>query len=225
MPAKRRRWRLILLLSSLGALLGLIGAGLAAACRPAWYQPTGLDWSRLRDDKRAFAQMFDDISKTLNSRQAIDVELREDQVNRWIAARTEIPELWMDSAGRSFDPFLDPQVTFLPANRVRVAATLQWDRWRVIVSCIGRLELVPDELRVHWESVKLGSLPVPVSWITHRLQTTPQISQTTGGWAGNEIHLPVEGVWRNGKRPFRIIRLETDAGTIRLRLEPLPKQP
>ena len=167
---------------------------------------------------------MDSIGDALNAGQPIDVEVRQDQLNRWIAARDEFgPVLgWqIELEGVSF-----PQVLLLDENRLRIGATAQTRVTAVVLSAAGRLELTPGGLLVHLESVRAGTLPIPRHSV---LRPLPELLETDAGelgsLSGNTIRLRNQWTWPNGKRRFRVARLEVSAGVARLRLEPLPGTP
>ena len=112
MAGARRRWRGVLLAVGAGLTGALIAIGCALTCRPTWYEPASIDYARLKADKRELVGLADEIGAALNGRRSIDLELYEDQINRWITARAEI---WPDSQ-TSLEPLRRPQITLLGGN-------------------------------------------------------------------------------------------------------------
>jgi hypothetical protein len=70
-------------------LIVLVAVGLAT-CRPEWYAPAAIDRVQLKSDKADFANLLDRIGAALNAGEAIEFEITEHQLNRWLAARGEI---------------------------------------------------------------------------------------------------------------------------------------
>jgi hypothetical protein len=196
----------------------LLGAGLALTCRPSWYQPLSIDYGRLQDDKRAQLRLENEISAALNRDRPIEIELDQDQVNRWIAARHE---LWPTEAP-SLEPFRRPQILFRDGNHVRLAALVEHSGVQAVLSATFRFDLQADRLVVTWDAVHAGALPTPrrlIAKLARELADRLRLAEqavTEGG-----LTLPVEGTWPNGKRRVRIADLSIRDGRARVRLEPL----
>jgi len=202
-----------------GLLLAALGS---ATCRPGWYRPGTVDYSRLAADKRELVALLDEIGAALNAGRPIEVVLTEEQINCWIAARDELwPGLQVELVGLAF-----PQVNLLEGDRVRLAATAKNGPVSVILSAIGRCELADDQIRIRIERVCSGRLPIlrePV------LKPLRQALAETGGQrvtiGGDTVAIWNVWRWRNGDRRFRIGDFETARGRVRLRLEPLADFP
>lgn len=201
----------------MGAIGLLLVVGGALTCRPPWYQPLSIDYSRLEDDKRAQLRLENRISAALNRGSPIEIELDEAQVNRWIAARHE---LWPGEVP-SLEPFRRPQLVFLDRNRIRLGALVEHSALKVVLSVTFRIDLQPDNLVVTLEAVHAGTLPAPRRVIR---PAAAKLADRSGlpeeAIAEGRIALPNEGTWPNGKRRFRVSDLSIRKGTIRVRLEP-----
>jgi len=196
----------------------VLGVGGALTCRPSWYQPASIDYSRLQDDKRAQLRLENEISAALNRNRPIEIELDEAQVNRWIAARHE---LWPTEAP-SLEPFERPQVMFLTDNRVRLGALTERSGMQVVLSATFHVDLQADGLVVTWDGVRAGALPTPrklIEKVARRL--TSRLRLAEGALANGKVTLPVEGTWPNGNRRVRIAGLSINDGVVRVSLEPL----
>jgi hypothetical protein len=215
----RRRWlRLTLVLLPLAVAGLLLGLGVAVTCRPSWYQPASIDYSRLQDDKRAQLRLENEISAALNHNSPIDIELEEAQLNRWIAARHE---LWPTEAP-SLEPFQRPQVVFLDNNRVRLAALLAQSGIQIVLSATFRFDLQADGLVVAWDTVHAGALPIPRKLIEEAAQKlTDRLGLGEQAVTEGSMRLPIEATWPNGKRRFRIAAVSISDGVLRVSLEPL----
>lgn len=220
--ARWRRWRRLYLVLSGASTVSLLAALGAATCRPAWYRPAAVDYSRLAADKRELVGLLDEIGAALNAGRPIEVTLTEEQLNRWIAARDEVwPGLRFELVGLTF-----PQVNVLDGNRVRVAATARNGPVSVILSAIGRCELADDEIRMRIERVCSGRLPILRDPVLRPLRELVAGSDAMRiSMEGDTVRLQNAFRWRNGNRRFRVADFETVRGAVRFRLEPLPDFP
>ena len=215
---RRGRWRTI---SAIWGICSLLASGVVVWTvlrQPAWYAPTPIDESRLRTDKSELSGLLDDIGAALNGGASIDVVLDEGQVNRWITARGEIwPEQQIEIVGLS-----DPVIQFLPRDRVRVAAMATRGGVRIVLSAIFRLEATPENLRLHLESARAGRLPIPRGSLMRSLERLFTAPEGGGGAVtGETIELRNQWTWPNGKRRFRIERLEIAEGQAQMTLQPV----
>lgn len=214
---RRRRLRLLLVLTPLIALAVLLCAGAALTCQPTWYQPLSIDYERLEDDKRAQHRLENNISAALNDNRPVEFTLDQAQVNRWIAARDE---LWPTEVP-SIAPFSRPLVVFEDGNRVRLAARVEHLGLRVVLSAVFHVELRADELAVTWGSVRAGTLPMAGKLLEQAARKLAERLNLPDHAVGDgRITLPNEGRWPNGKRPFRITGLTITGGELHVRLEP-----
>lgn len=199
-------------------LSGLVGAALLATCRPAWYQPASVNYARLADDKRDLFRWQDAISAALNGGRTIEVELAQDQVNRWLASRGEI---WPHLPPDALAPFDAPQVEFLAGNRVRLAALTAIGGLRGVVSVIGAVEPGADRVRIRWEHVGVGRLAIPRRWVIDAARDTlARVLEEHGSVAEGGIELRNEWIWHQGRPRFSIRELEITSGKARLVLQP-----
>ncbi|MBW7904116.1 MAG: hypothetical protein LC135_13750 [Phycisphaerae bacterium] len=200
-------------------VLALTGLLLAAARRPAWYQPRSVDHARLAIDKAAAFRTVDEISAALNARQPIEFALDEAQVNRWLAARCEI---WPDAELARLTPLERPLVHMLPDGTLRVAATVAAGEWRGVLALTFRFETAGDELVIHWTGVQFGALPVPRHWVSGAIDRfVPSQAAPLRAFDQGASRIPNRWTWPNGRRDFRIERLEVRAGEVLIRLAPL----
>ncbi|MFH1748406.1 MAG: hypothetical protein ABIG44_15340 [Planctomycetota bacterium] len=215
--ARRPRWRIISIIIGAVFWVAVLCALACATCRPAWYVPMTIDQERLKEDKREFVNMLDAIGGALNRGQTFNLELNEEQVNRWLAARAELPEDWsFEVEGATF-----PQISFLAGNRVRIAATVSRAGVEVVLSATVRLDLSDEHLLIHIESVRAGSLPVPHKAAMKALAESLEIDPADADRHGSNTIL-TRNVWEwpNGRRRFRILTLEVDSNLTRVSLEP-----
>lgn len=215
-----RRW---VILTAAGVFLAVLAALVGAAVRrPSWYAPPEVDHARLKTDKRDLVQLLDAIGEALNAGRGIDFELSEAQVNRWLAAGPEFwPDLKLETAA-----LRSPQVAFRTGNRIRVGGLAASGSLQVVVSATAAVTVEPDSLLVSLTGAKVGALPLPRAAVW-RLLALPS------GWSGqpqadpanDTLRWPNDWTWSNGKRRFRVRRLEVERGVVRVALEPFGAGP
>lgn len=197
---------------------GIACGGFAAACRPRWYVPAAVDMRRLEGDKDALARLVDEISAALNGGRAIDFELTDAQLNRWVAARREV---WPGEDWLELGPLELPLVRF-EEGAVRVAAVVRRGGWGCVVSCSARVSATHDELTARIESVAAGRLPIPRAAAAAGLFRAAFRSAARERMLSDGESLPLrnEFVWPNGKRRFRVQSMTFARGSVRVRLSP-----
>lgn len=219
LPCSRRQR--VGLAAGLLLLAGGVVLALAVTRRPAWYQPATIDHARLPADRQALMGQLDEISAALNAHRSVQVTLNAGQVNRWLAARAELwPETDLD-----WDPCDQPQIDFLP-GRIRVAALVRHAGLRAVASVVCRLSVDEQYVRVQCETARLGAVPVPLDWLARQwpgladIRAEGRVARADQAWV-----LENEGVWSNGRKRYRIERLEIDAGHAVVTLRPLRSTP
>jgi hypothetical protein len=205
-------------LPSVVAGIGLCGCLLAgtAFCRPSWYTPSSVDFSRLESDKRSLLTIVDAIGEGLNGRQVVDLVLDEAQLNRWIAARQQI---W---PGADFlPPGLErPQIMLLDAGCVHVATLVHVGAVRLVLTLRLRLDQRDSDLDVEIQEARLGLLPLPARWAARWLPDTV-LPRNVGRSPSGGVSVPNRWIWQNGKRPFRIDALMISRARLSVRIAPL----
>lgn len=209
-----RRWRSTALwLALAGVPLGVVLLGLGATCRPAWYAPPAVDVGRLRDDKAALLDIENRISAALNAGRAVRIEVTAAQVNRWLAAREEFQPF----AQLNFGPLERPMVD-MHRGALHVAATVPWRGARPVAQFAVRPVLTAEALQLEIVGVRLGTIPIPRTWIAAALDAA---GQNGGQRSGATLILPRTGTWPNGKCPFRLREVTVGEGALTFVLEPL----
>jgi len=190
---------------------------LAATYRPPWYSPAAVDHARLPADKRELVNLLDRIGESLNNGRAASFELRAEQVQRWLVARTEIwPEAAID-----LGPLRDPLVTF-EGGQIRVGATLELRGVRAVLSATCRVEVREGIVLIRHGSVRLGALPVPRTWVARLVAGLPPSGQTaTAARDPGVIALANDWTWPNGRRRYRLREFQVSDGCVKVTLEPL----
>lgn len=214
------RWGFRLIWVGLALGLMLAGVGLLATCRPDWYRPHAVDYTRLSQDKRNLVGLLDQIGAALNAGEAIEVSLDAAQINRWLAARDE---LWPDQSTQ-WRIWENPLV-HCGSGQVTFAAQVETAGGPLIVSCTLRGRAEPDTVRLEADAPRVGRLPVPWRWLQARLN--PENNPLAGHLRRHNGQFVLDNhfVWPNGKRSFRIEDLAIAPGRIRLKLSPLKVAP
>lgn len=201
--------------------LGLIVAGVvslvgAVTCRPTWYSPPIVGPARVEADKRDLTNLLDRIGGELNGRRPIEIEISEDQLNRWIVARRELPE----GETINFHPFEEPVVDFRPSGMV-IGARYRHSGMSAVASLRVKAEVDEGALRLRFESVGLGSLAVPRSIIDSAFREVIRGTQAEKRLCPDgSLACPNEFVWPNGKAPLRVGSVTYDDRCVRIRLDP-----
>jgi len=214
---KRRLWRRVLLISVGGVMLTLAALGAAVTCRPAWYQPASIDYARLDEDKRELTRLLDDVSHSLNAGRSVEVVLSQDQVNRWIAARAELPDL--PGPRTPHAPLQQPYVDFL-ADRLRVGISLNRGGFPLVVSATLRLSATGDVVSAALDSIRVGALPAPQAAIAQAIDRLLADASSVGRGDAADICVPNDFTWQNGKLRFRLRQIALTQAQLRLTLEP-----
>jgi hypothetical protein len=204
----------------------LIAGGCAVTCRPAWYAPQAVDYVRLPEDKRALVSTVDRISAELQGTAPVTVQVDDEQVNRWIAARHELsPEEWLDAKLPDLNGLPPPHVSFLAGDRVRIAVLTERGGFGTVVSAVIRVHVLGDEVAIELDAVRLGRLPVPRSWVTEALQGWERGSIREALAPDGTWRVPNDFVWPNGRRRFRLAAVRTSDNRLMLELDPLGRGP
>lgn len=233
-----RRWaRRAAVASGVALVVGVSVTWLAFQHIPAWYEPPTLtadDLPRVRATLPAAYQEFTDLLADGGTQ---EFRLSAASVNEWIAAREA---LWPDSRGMLPNWLKNPAVAFID-NRIIVAAQVERDGWRAIISLHLTVSLETDDMVFRIVKVGAGSLPLPAASIVesidahidaaleHEDELTSILTELTdvddrlllkaalaeGVRIRNRLH------WSNGERRFRIVDLRTHHGELLLRFESL----
>ena len=213
--ARVRRRRQLLLAAGLPCAAALLLV-LAATYRPAWYRPAGVDQARLHADKAALFELEDQISAALNAGREIRLQVSEDQINRWLAARAELwPEAGIDLGG------LHDPVVSLSHGAICAAATASEGPLRGIIGVSCHIAVTDDEVAIHCDRVRLGAIPVPWRWISDALPRSALQDMEAITKGNRTITLFNDWLWPNGKRRCRLRELHVADGAVEVVIEPL----
>lgn len=238
-PAGRSRVRLWIRRGVLlGVPLTLLLLTIAAQHRPTWHKPVSLTSGDLERARAEGMSVWDDVSWKIVSGQTFEMSLADRALNEWFAAlRHDRPELV---------PIFPEQIRELHLSfqnaSVRVSALLESRGWRAIVSLDiqPRLSSDRDNLELRCTGAYVGSLPVPTSWLVssstrfatklgEQFEPEPALADGLGGLRrkqtfvidNNVLRITNRFVWPNGERPFKLVSIEHQPGTVRLAIEPL----
>lgn len=215
--AGRFRWSTVTIGAAGALILALISAIFASILRPSWYLPIAIDYSQLEADKRDLVSWYDRISGALNAGRSIEVQIDQDQLNRWVASREE---MWPDLALR-IKGAEDPLLRLRTGNRIEFGATVEHNGWKSVVSVrIG--VAVEGRILARVEQVRVGRLlfPLAVVWplVVSRLNEHPLAAVELDG---RTLRVFNEWVWENGRVPFRIGDLRVDDRRLQMRFDPI----
>lgn len=192
----------------------------ALAWRPLDYSPAAIDLSRLPDDKRDLINLVDRIGEALNEGRSITVDLDQDQVNRWIAAREQI---WADDRLQLPPEIREPQIRFVAPDRLVVLAQAQTQFFSPIVQIDLALQASSEAAAVRCAGMRIGGVWLPESLITAALDAAGAREKLTVEVAGLTIRTANDFVWRNGNRRFAVSNLQVEDGRLRAVLRPLSR--
>jgi hypothetical protein len=194
-----------------------------ATYRPSWYQPPSIDYNLLEEDKRTQLRLENEISAAVNRDDSVTIELDQDQVERWVAARHE---LWPGEVP-SLGPFRQPQVDLLDENRFRVGALIEQAGVEAVVSATFQFEVTPETITVTWDHIHTGALRTPRTLIakvarkaSSRLGGRLSAAELEQAITDRKAALPNDFIWPNGKRRVRIAEMTIEGGELRVKLEP-----
>lgn len=218
-------------------VVGVSAAWLAFQYIPSWYKPPTLtadDLPRLRATLPAAYQNFTDL---LAEGGIQEFRLSADSVNEWIAARES---LWPDSRGMLPTWLKNPALAFLD-DRIILAAQVERDGWRAIISLHVSISLETDNIVIRITKVGAGALPLPAlttintidahinAALKHEDKLTSILAELTDVDEHSVLKAAVAGGvkvrnhlrWSNGERHFRIVDLRTRNGELILQVESL----
>ncbi len=220
MSARRPKRRLLkyLVLFAIGNTILLTGAVLLALRRPGWYRPAPTAREHLKRDKQDLVNLIDQIGAALNAGRPAIFRVREDQVNRWIYTRDQLPFIEVNTG-----PFQDICVDF-EEGAARIAARVTARDWTVIIGAGVRIQPRGEQIRLTVDELRVGSLPVPASVVARLVGPLPapigDLPQPRElAWTA-----PNHLIWENGKQPFRVGAIQALKDELRITLEPLARR-
>jgi len=242
MRRSRRILRRAALITLIVSPLALLTLCLALEHRPDWYRPAFLDEQGVQSARRDATNAVDQFGDQLVRRRPFDVVLRDDALTTWLSA---MPHIWPDAAQALPRQLHDPALRFEP-GAIRFGAIYDFSGWRALVSAAVAATLVDggEVIDLRLTEARCGSVRVPELLLGRivdphlRPAASSAAEQAPASATAPEllsslrevrsIYQLCRGVgirnrfvWPNGKRPFRIDRIQIDAGELRLRIEPL----
>lgn len=212
------RWIPRTLAAAAAGVTLLAVASAAVTCRPSWYRPPAIDYARFDSDRAALSAVESSVSASLHGLRPAEIELHEEQVNRWLAARRE---LWIDCPWEEPPGLEAPFVAFSP-DGIRVAVTVARGGLRAVASCRITLRVQPDGVYLRWAAARLGALPVPRGFLrTLADELLPGSDALSRLAAEGETRLENDWPWPNGRIRVRATSVTLGEGVLRIRVEPL----
>lgn len=249
----RRRW-VRWLVGGFAGLLGLAGAVLIGATyQPGWYRPASVtpdDFRTIRNELPSFGSA---IGTYLERGQPFRIELTDEQINRWLAARGEI---WPSLRRALPAEIQDPAIAFLPGEVV-VGARYERKGMSSVVSLAATLDVEDSgsAIVIRLGGIYAGLVPVPQMLVepvakkalAKALRSNwPRLSKYTqvgdvnlaeqlrigpdqlAGYIRKrdftQTRLPSHWVWPNGKFPFYVSNLQIEQGKLLIDIVPTPRQ-
>src|SRR5262249_39714657 len=149
-----------------------------------------------------------------------EIELREDQINRWVAERFE----WPEGERLDFAPLQQPYINLLDGDRVRLAVLVEYSGLRAVMSLTLRPAITGEQLLIRWEAVAAGVAPAPRSLVEDVVQTQLAASKLGQHMTPDgAIRIANEFDWPNGHVPCRVESIHVGDGAVRIRLVSLPR--
>lgn len=220
-PVKKSRTLRRVVISFLLAIpLAIVGVFAGLTCKPAWYRPAAIDYNLLEADKRDATNLIDHIGDELNAGRPVEIEISQEQANRWLTARRELPQ----GAEVDLGPVENPFLLFDDNGEIRIAATVRRGAWATVASIGVRFEVAGDSLTIRPEAAQAGLIPAPQSLLKEALGA---LLKNSGGKLQEQdgaVRVPNAFVWANGKRAYRIGEIKVGGGKLRMRLEPGAKR-
>ncbi|MCG3127094.1 MAG: hypothetical protein CHACPFDD_01952 [Phycisphaerae bacterium] len=212
---RRRRLRRYAAAAAGALLLAVIVGGSAGTCRPAGYERVAIDHIRLPQDRNDFVNLVDRIGDALHRGEAIDFELSEDQLNRWIAARDELSP---EPAPVRIEGLRYPHVRITPEGVV-LAATRETAGIPLVISATIQVRVEGDALVWGLRRVAIGRLPLPTASVAEQL-LRPLMARgvATQRTSSGEIRTSNRFVWPNGRIDACVQALTIRPGVISVRL-------
>lgn len=215
-PWLRRLLRYGLLSAGLG-VLAVVGLLVAITWKPAWYQPSAVDYARLDADKSFVAGAADRIGDALNHGQPITLEFDEAQLNRILTAREE----WPQGREYSLGPISDPYIDLRGGDRIRLGARANYGGLRTIVSATVGIGVTNDLLTITLEEGAAGVAPAPGGVLERvTMQLAEQAGQRSLEQTPGALTLANDFVWPNGRVRYRVIEIRTEESKLRVTLMP-----
>jgi hypothetical protein len=215
--SRGRRAALALLVAPVALI---VVAALLTLRPPAWYEPPRIPESRHQAVRDQLQDVADRFSAMLLGTAPFLVEFTQDQLNQWITLRER---MW--PAARDMLPadLGDPFVRLEP-GRIVLAAALARAPGRPVVSVALTAGMEDDALAVRIAGCRVGTLPVPLTWLARelrRVRIDRASGVSVGGSLADGLRIGTHHTWWNGRRDYRVRRVEALSGLLRVEIEPL----
>ncbi|MFQ6049068.1 MAG: hypothetical protein ACE5K7_06870, partial [Phycisphaerae bacterium] len=217
-PNKKRR--LALGVAFLAITLLAVGLWLGVQQPPSWYQPAQIEpgqYQTVRDD---LEEAFNSFNLAVQRPEAFSYSLDQRRVNSWIAARQQI---W-PGLRRYIPAAIEQPMVRFHDGRIVVAGRVHAGPLRTVLSVRLAVEVIAQGLWVRIERCQLGWLPVPQAVVrrvlSSHLRHLRLADQRTIAALLDGLALPNEFQWRNGRRHFRLQRIDVQDARLLLQVQP-----
>lgn len=251
--AARRRWVRWLGMTVAG-LLGLAGVVLVGATyTPGWYLPATVAPQEVRTLRNEIPSFGSAIGGHLKRGQPFRIELTDQQINRWITARSQI---W-PSLKYPLPPEIQDPVIAFQSGQVIVGARYEKNGVSSVLSLGMTLDVENSgsAILIRLAGIHAGLVPVPQMFIEpaartalaravrsnwRRLAKFTQLGdlnladelrigpdQLAGYIKGRDLtqtRLPTHWVWPNGRFPFYVSAVDVQQGKLLIDIVPTPRQ-
>ena len=181
--SKRHPVRWVGLLLLLGLAVAALTLFLLANHTPGDYRPAAIapDEKKQKiaalEDKilREFVGPAGEISsrsdgQPIDPTKSFTVMIKQDELNEWVGSLPEEAVAWLANFG-----LRDPAVAL---GRNRITFYIYWAKYKKVLGVDLQPVVEPDGmLRIHLQSVRMGNLPMPQSWVDAEIKNLIQEMQ------------------------------------------------
>lgn len=229
-PRLRRRWIRIALGVFAGGLLcvSLVAWGLMRT--PGWYAPEQMPAER--SDRQTIRNRLVEAEQAFTHEllrgQPFKYHIYEQYVNEWLAMRYDLyPRIDEVVTPIVRDPFVS-----IGSGRVRLAAKYEVANRDAIVSADFAPSFEDGEIRLRFEGVRCGSIPIPNVLEAFDLDQRVDLGRDEA-WPGSPmiegslvhgIRIGPRGWWQNGGVDYEVTDVEVGDGVLTFSVTPLARQ-
>jgi len=226
-PKSRFPLRRILPAAAIAAVMGILLLVALIWHTPDWYRPPDVPPERhqaVRDELQDMTNRFSDL---LLRPEPFLIEFTDRQLNEWISMRDRI---WPKLRDAIPSDVATPCLRFR-SDRIDIAARVVRLAGEPVVTARLSVALEGEEISIRLVGCRVGSMSVPLSWFLRALpplrlkEHEEDVGFRLRGDAVEGFRLPARMIWWNGRRDFRVRRIETSPGVLRMEIEPLGPWP
>lgn len=208
-------------------LFAVLGVSYCTAVRtPGWYSPPTIAASERQGVRNTLVAVQQDFTERVRTAgEAFVFELRQEDVNRWLA----MPQQIYPAVSQMLPPeFSNPFVLF-EDSRITVAGRYASPAGRVVLSIDFETSFEDDEIVLRVGGVRCGSLPAPFGLAGLGLDG-PVECEAGDVWKGSPpmsgdlaagLHVGGQARWFNGGFDYRVLDVRVEPGVLRFKILPL----